>query len=54
MSPCVGTRHTGELSENGWTDQDAVWGRLLWAQETLYWMGTPDPNEKSRFYGGFA
>jgi len=31
---CVG--HTGELCKNGWTNRDAVWGWLMWAQGTMY------------------
>ena len=33
--------HQRELCQSGCTDQDAIWMRLGWAQQTMYWVDPP-------------
>jgi len=39
-SICLSVTHTDVPCKNGWTDGNAVWGWLGWAQETMYSMGS--------------
>jgi len=52
---CLYVGHTGQLCKNGWTDRDAVGGRLVWGQPqgTLHLMwGTDAPYRKNHFWRG--